>query len=372
MPVFTVVLALGIPVLFWYASKAILESTDGTLQEAITDPSAPGYETLVASTPSHLLLGVDDDEQLAMVAVMALASSDQGGTVLLIPVEAMVDDTMRLIDVHAAGGSAATRRAVASMISAEVDALSVLDRTSWTQFTAVAAPLAVTLTDDLVAPGADGVESVVHPAGPIELTAAEVGEVVSWLNPGEDPFNRIVRQRIFWQTWIESLGLVGTEELPGEADSGLRRMLHGLTSGVARVLEPPVGALTATTAGAPAFEVTEAELEEIVIAMLPFPLPSEPGARVRVRLLDGVGGLNVASRFSPDLVRAGAQIVVIGNAGEFGVEETSVLYHDPADADRARALADALGGARLSQDAVADAVLDVTVVIGSDRGLETG
>ncbi len=367
-------MAVAIPLLVWYASKAILASTDGDLQQAITDPSAPGYETLVVSTPSHMIFGVDGDDHLVMVAVVGLSSNDHGGVLLVVPPETLVDGTSRLADVYEAEGSAGARRAVAGLLAADVDAITVLDPTAWTQFTAATAPLSMNLTDDLVRQLADGTTEVAYKAGVAEIPASHVADVIAWLHPGEDPFNRMTRQRQFWLGWIEAIAAAGRgpDVVPGEVDSGLGRMVRGLADGVYRVVEAPVSSLSTTADGKPAFLPFEQQLREIAVEMLPFPLPAEPGARARVRLLDGVGGLDVASRFSPALVRAGAQIVVIGNAGQFGVAETEIVYHDPAFEAIAQAFRDALGAGRLTYEPLADAVLDVTVLIGADQGLVTG
>ena len=54
------------------------------IEQVVTDPSAPGFETLVVPTPSHMIFGVDGDGRLTMVAVIGLSSNDEGGIVLLL------------------------------------------------------------------------------------------------------------------------------------------------------------------------------------------------------------------------------------------------------------------------------------------------
>ena len=60
LPLTSIALALSVPAFVWYAYEAILGSSDGSLEVAITDPSAPGYETLVVPTATHMVFGVDE------------------------------------------------------------------------------------------------------------------------------------------------------------------------------------------------------------------------------------------------------------------------------------------------------------------------
>ena len=114
------------------------------------------------------------------------------------------------------------------------------------------------------------------------------------------------------------------------------------------------------------------DLRSFVGEMVPFPLPVEEGSRPRVRLLDGVGGLNLAVDYSPELVGAGAQIVMIGNSSNFDVPETVVIYHDQTFAPQTEDFAAALGGATVTFEPILDVVFDVTVIIGEDQGLALG
>ena len=56
IPCLVVVLGLVALLLVRDATTAILESADGEFEEVILDPLAPGYETYVTSTPTHLMI----------------------------------------------------------------------------------------------------------------------------------------------------------------------------------------------------------------------------------------------------------------------------------------------------------------------------
>lgn len=370
MPIAGLALALAVPALVWYAAQAILESTDGDIEVAVNDPTAPGYEALVLATPSHLVFGLDPDGELSLVAVMSLASNDTGGTVLLLPAEALVvDGSRRLVDVYRDDGRDDTRREVARLIEAEVDDVTELDADGWAQLTGPVSPVEVLVVDPLVATLEDGTSEVRFSDGQLAIEAARMSEFVGWVNPDQGgPFNRLNRQRLFFEAWVEAIAASDDPGVvPGEVASGLGRFLRGVAAGFSKIEVAPVEVQTLDD-GAPAFTVVRDELHEIVNDMLPFPLPAESGARPRVRLLDGVGGVDVASNYSPQLVDMGAQIVVIGNASVFGVGTTTVVYHDDDFETQAQAFADVLGGAALTFEPLDEPVLDVTVIIGEDQG----
>ena len=82
LPLMSVALAAAIPLLVWYALSAILDSTDGTVQEVVTDPDAPGYEATVNPSPSHMVMSLDPAGDLSMVTILTLGSNDVGYIVL--------------------------------------------------------------------------------------------------------------------------------------------------------------------------------------------------------------------------------------------------------------------------------------------------
>src|SRR5699024_1637389 len=92
-----------------------------------------------------------------------------------------------------------------------------------------------------------------------------------------------------------------------------------------------------------AFEPDETDLDALVLDAVPVPDAPEPGARHRIRILNGAE----PEPPSPDVVRAlvgsNGTIVVVGNGPDFDQEQTEVLYADEDDASTARELLEALG-----------------------------
>ncbi len=322
-----------------------------------------------------MVLTLDPRGALASVAILSLASNDQGGTALFLAAETLVpfDGSLRrAVDIFATDGEEGTRLGVATLMDINVDDLTILDGAGWSQTVSPVTPVAVDLDADLVLTAEDGTVSVGFPVGRVDVTAERTAEFLGWVNPDEPLAARVTRQTDFWTSWVATIAASSDPAaVPGEASTGVGRMLRGLAEGQA-VIESITGDEIVGPDGTPAIQIDQAELHALLAKMIPFPRPVVEGARPRVRLLDGVGGLDVASIYAQDLVQLGAQIVILGNAVNFDVTRTVVIYHDERFADQARAFSERLGEATIELEPLTDAVLDVTIIIGSDQGLALG
>ena len=100
-------------------------------------------------------------------------------------------------------------------------------------------------------------------------------------------------------------------------------------------------------------------------AHVPFPVAAFPGQLASVAVLDGTGQDGAIETVSPEIVSAGAQISLTGNAESFEVAATRVEYRADQAKGAAQDIADALGvQAQKVEEMRAD--VDVTVVVGKD------
>lgn len=373
LPAVSVMAALGIPLLIWYAWDAIANSTDGAVTETVNDPSAPGYQVIVDPSPSHMILSLDPAGDLAMVTVVSLGPDDRGGNILHITPETLVPDSGsydRIIDAYRDRGATRTRRVVARLLDINVDDITVLDAAGWAQLVGPAGAIPVDLSQDLVQVTADGAQQTVFAAGNVTVEPAQVSEFLGWVNAGTHPGARLERTESFWNAWLATI-TASTDEgiVPGEVDTGIGRFLRGLASATSVTAHYEWSEVTLAN-DVPAADVAPADLRAIVQEMVPFPIPAIAGDRPAVRLLDGVGGLDLAGLYSPPLVANRAEIVLLGNASTFGVASTEVVYHDAMWEDAAFQFATALGGATVTFEPVTDVLFDVTIIIGEDLILE--
>jgi hypothetical protein len=103
-----------------------------------------------------------------------------------------------------------------------------------------------------------------------------------------------------------------------------------------------------------------------MLEMIPFPIAAYEGARAKVKILDGVGGLDLPNIYAPPLVTSGAQILLLGNAESFGINTTQIIYHDKKFNDLVDDFSNALAGAELTYDPISETAIDVTVIIGKN------
>lgn len=375
LPIMSVLVAAGIPLLLWYAWDAIANSTDGKISEAVTDPLAPGYQVSVVPSPTQMILSLDPDGALAMVTVLSLGSNDIGGNILHLTPETLLPDDPdydRIVDAYADKGDNRTRRAVAELIGINVDDISVIDNAIWAQLVGPAGAIPVDIGEDLVEVTANGTQ-VAYGAGNVAVVPDRVAEFLAWVNPEDHPSaGRLGRAGAFWRAWLASIAASSDPGIvPGEQDTGIGRFLRGLAAGDFVVATYSMTEVVLAD-GIPAAEVDAAEIRALIEQMVPFPIGSTAGARPSVRVLDGVGGLDLPGVYSPPLVHTGAQIDALGNAGQFGRAATEVVYHDTKWGDAALAFSEVLGGAAVTFEQITDVLFDVTVIIGEDQAAGVG
>jgi hypothetical protein len=357
-------LLAAIPVLAWIGFRTVLDTTAGEAVDPELDPAEPGYEAFLEPTPVSLMLGVDDAGALSWVAAVGLSGSDeQGGALLMIP-PGTVTAAGRLGEVPLAaawdeGGQELVASAVADLLGAGFDDVIVLDPARLAELVAPAGPLTIRLSDDVGR----------FEAGEVQLDGPAVAELLQARGEEENDLNRMGRHEQVWRAWLAAIAASDDPDVvPGEAASGPGRYLRGLAAGPSSVELIPV------TNDGDRFEPDIEATRDLVAERVPFPIAARPGARPRVRVLDGVGVEGLALQAARDAVRAGGQVTVIGNADRFDADESRIVYFDPAVAAAAEDVAEAFGidDVQRSQGPNPNDLVDLTVVVGQDLAAAYG
>lgn len=362
--VLEVVLLAAVPVLGWAGFRTVLDTTAGEAVDPQLDPSEPGYEAFVEPTPTALAVGVDADGALSWLAFLALGAGDEhGGSIVLVPVGVLVEgpegDDVTLAALWAGDdGEPAAVAATADVLGAGFTEHIVLDPTRVAELVAPVTPLPLTLPDDV--PGFD--------MGAVELAPEQVAELLVTRAPEETDLARLARHETVWRAWLGAVAASpDPNAVPGESATGIGRFLRGLAAGPSTVETAPVR-VADDVDDAEAYVVDREELQALVEERVPFPVAPHPGARPRVRVLDGVGVEHLALRVARDVVRAGGQVTVLGNADRFDATESRVVYFDPAVEAIAREIAAELGVGEVTQGEGPNPndLVDLTIVVGSD------
>lgn len=359
-----------IPVLAVLGLQAALDTTSNTAATD-ADPNAPGYQALVAPTPTTLALEVAPEGTLAGATLVASSGDGAGGSVLFVPGDLLTDaagtGSQTLADLQATGGSTATANALRSLFHVGFDQVVTIDAARWAQLVGPVAPISFENSDELVRTTASGETEVAFRAGPLSLAATDVAEYLAARSEGEDEAAYLYRHELFWRAWLAAVAQRGTADaVPGEVGSGLGGAVRTLAKGSTRYVSLPVSPVEALTGSQPNFRVDADQLSSLLAELVPFPSAGQPGDRVKVRLLDGTGDRVHALDAASVLVPAGAEIAIFGNAERFDHDTTVVRYYNPAHRAAAESMATALGvGTPELQEDQTDTV-DVTVIVGRD------
>lgn len=372
-PVAMIALVVAIPVLLYAGSSVVLNSNEGTVIRAVSDPAAPGWEAVVDPTPTRTLAIADGNGELDHV-VLQMLTGDASGGVVIVPAETVFEsgtygaiplDRLYANGGGADGGAEAIRGALESIIGIGINEIQVIEPGEWAPLVDPVAPLTVNSPDAVAGTDPEG-DPVSFPKGSLAIDADQVWPYMSTSNSGENQVNRLVRVESFWSGWLAGVAATGDapSSVPGEVNSGLGFFVRSLAKGRVDVSTLPVSALTGPE-GQHWFKAQPADVDALIAKLVPF--PSGPlGERLRLRVLDGTGQLNHGLEAAVLLAANGGQIDKVGNAIQFGVPVTQFVYYDEARKSGVQNLRDALGVGELVRSEEINVAADATVVLGDD------
>lgn len=355
--------------LAYAGSRIVRNSTEGQVVTPVSDPTAPGFEALVDPTPTMVVLH-EVDGTLDAVTFLTLPDPEgSGGGVLMVPTRTIFD--MPLYEVNPIelafdlGSAEFATDVVGQLLGTGIAESVVVDAARWAELVAPVAPIALDNTDPLVAD--DGSR---FPAGEIELDADEVGAYLEARIEGESDLARLFRHQTFWSAWLDAVAADGTPAaVPGEVESGIGRFVRTIAAGQEVVETIPVQPATPGRYGDEAAFVPEfAEMKQLVDRVVPFPVAATPGARPRVRVINGTADTSAATEVARMITPAGVQVTLVGNAPSFGLATTNISYAGAELADEAEAIRSIIGVGDVVLETRPSDVADITVTLGADYG----
>jgi hypothetical protein len=282
-------------------------------------------------------------------------------------------DARELGEVFADDGLDAAVAAAAGALNADIGGARLVDASQWAALTGPAGPLVLANAETVVAERSavvgeeDASGEIEFASGELTVAPSEVGAYLSATVPGESDLNRMVRHQRFWGAWVEAVSarLDDPDIIPGESTTGIGRFVRALAAAEVELATVPVLPLPSAN-GETQWIPAPKQTAELVARLIPFPVGPDPGARVRIRILDGTGELANGVPAVEPLVSGGAEVATIGNAAAFDYVTTQFIVAGATDPDRARELRDALGVGEVVTSADRADAVDITVILGAD------
>ncbi|QXC62686.1 hypothetical protein KSP35_07795 [Aquihabitans sp. G128] len=366
-----VALVVAIPLLGRTGYRLVTSSTDGKLANGGAKPGDPGYEELVSSTPTALLIQKDATTGLPVNLTFLSLGGETGGTVVFIPLDTKVVRTGFGVDrlrtaysmvatapVDKANGQLA--RQTAAILNVGIDQVIQLDQAGWERVVDPVAPLGLDNSDPLDLGGTE------LPTGPVEVPATQVGPYLAAAREGEDDTARFFRQEQLWRSWLAAVASsTKADAVPGESTTGIGQFARQLAKGNVTYATLP-GAFTGE--GQSLRYVPDANaVNTLMTDAVPAPDAASPGSRVAVRLLNGVAAADIPNDIIKQVVGFKGTVAVVGNGPSFGTAKTDIVYADPTQKAYADLLRAGLGATgKVRQDPAAPDNIGVTVILGKD------
>ena len=354
-----------LPLLVFFGLQVILDSSDGQLVKRVTDPAAPGYEAVVEKTPTAIGAVIAPDGTLDSAVVFALTSDSSGG-VLLIPATLGIPTNYGLLPLSEfwkAEGIDAVAAGVGKVLNLNFTEKFAIEPNEWATLIGPYAPLTFNSPDAV----RDSKDAVVFPKGTVTLKADQITSFLTSKSPKDNDVNRLIRQELFWKSWLTKVKS-GSAPFPGTTASGLGRFVASVARGQLSISSlPVVPAPTGSPVpgGGPMLTSQESAVLAAVAAIVPVP-DGAPGARPRLRVLDGTGQLSNGINAAIILNAAGGQVDVIGNAKSFGQATTQIIYFDGTPEASAQQMQRALTMGELVASTQSNSGADMTVILGED------
>jgi hypothetical protein len=363
-PLALLALFAAIPVLVFAGFNVVLDSHDGRLIIATTDPSKPGWEGAVEPTPTAAIATVNETGELTSVNILAL-TADGVGTIVFVPGDTRAPSQVgaqTLVTAYRAGGVEALRPAIESITGAAIEEIEIADAAAWEELVAPVGPLTVANPDNVVFGG-----QTVFPKGSIDIPPSQIGEYLRLRNWSENDTNRLLRQEAFWRAWLARVGTVDTASaVPGETDSGVGRFVRTLATDQVDYQVLPVEVEPLPDEFASVYVPIIEQVTALMAQAIPFPVAAPEGSRPVIRVLDGTGELDHGVGAAQVLAAAGAQIDAIGNAASFKIPSTQFIISGTAHQAQAEQLRAALGVGEVVQSGDSSDSVDITVILGAD------
>lgn len=329
-------LLVSIPVIGWVGSQALLDTRAGTIVEQVT-PGDPGYVATVAASPVTALVEVLDGSVTGVAIVAQQSASEPGGALVLVAPSMLIDGT-----AVSTFSPSEVVPALETALRLDIPTVHILDESRWANVLGKHS-LILDNPDPVVDDGGEPLLAVGEIAVGADLAAVFVGR------PLPDGLTEpvIVRRLLWWNSILQD---------PPDSSDEVAALIRAIGNGVHIVDQLPREADTNL------LDIEAAEA--MVVEYVPYPKGENDGDRLKVRVLDRVGGLDVGL-IARSLTREGFEITEIGNAEVFLDGPATVTVPAGVTDERIAKLAQLYGADTVQPLDLSEQVSEVTLTVGS-------
>jgi len=159
----------------------------------------------IPTTPAGLLVGVNESDEVTMMALLAIAPGAKGGTIVSIPVGANAEipksgEIHRVADTYKTSGFDAFVIDVEGLLNVT---FSVAAKVNTTELAAMLAPIgdqSVLIEKEVINTELDGTDAVVLSAGQQTLTPMQIAQGLMARKTGALESDRLSRIKLLWET----------------------------------------------------------------------------------------------------------------------------------------------------------------------------
>lgn len=167
----------------------------------------------IPTTPIHLVAVTNSRNEVASLALFAIAPNDQGGTIVLVPVGARADTPAdvaprRIADSYVSGGLDALRTDVEDLLNITVDSASAHTSAELATELEAVGTQAVSLSQPIVDSDALGADVIVVDSAETTVTPAKIAAGLAASRVGLDELTRFASVKALW-TAVSRAGNTG-------------------------------------------------------------------------------------------------------------------------------------------------------------------
>lgn len=355
------------------AQAAVLDSSSGSTNATVLDPTAPGFRAFTEPTPTALVLHTTvtpaGRAELVGLSFLAATNPNQGGTLLTMPASLIspVGANTPFDEMFRMSGLTAVVNEASELLGVGFGDVVVLDSAAWTSLMTADLPLAMSLRDDLRENVTDTEFRVLLSAATRSFELSEIALIASHRNPGEASLAAARRQQEIWRAWISRTAASAERPELFDIEVGFVDVIDALARGEVSYRTIPTGAGTGSSLAESTYRADVDGLRDLISSAVPLPLPNGSRIDADVMLLDGTGGAADQAPALRAIVRGGGRVVIVGNSDSSTIVDTTVQAHDRDAIETARAIATELQTGEPTFAPLQDPTVAITVILGADR-----